>query len=293
MRITARAIAHALSGKRAQRLGDGGFLCSCPVPSHGRGRGDSNPSLRVANGDTRILVHCFGGCDSRDVLDELHRRGLLATSTPYTKPASHFSTRPDDHARKQHEKAAWLWSQRRPIAGTIAGRYLHARGITCPLPATLAFLPPTKPDHHPAMLAAFAIPDKVEPGALGPPLNVDAVHLTLLTPDGRGKAVIEKPKICVGRPAGRPITLAPIGDSLALTISEGIEDGLSVASALGVGAWAAGAAGFMAGLADAVPNYIECVTIFGHDDPAGQRGARTLADRLLARGIEVFLEGVP
>jgi hypothetical protein len=67
---------------------------------------------------------------------------------------------------------------------------------------------------------------------------------------------------------------------------------LSVAWALGMGAWAAGAAGFMAGLADSVPGYVETVSIFAHADAAGQRGARALADRLVVRGVEVWLEGV-
>jgi hypothetical protein len=48
---TAREIALALAGRRAQRLADGSFLVSCPVPSHGKGRGDSNPSLRIGDGD--------------------------------------------------------------------------------------------------------------------------------------------------------------------------------------------------------------------------------------------------
>ena len=37
-------------------------------------------------------------------------------------------------------------------------------------------------------------------------------------------------------------------------------------------------------LADAVPSYIEAVTIWAHPDPAGQKGARELAARLRARG---------
>ena len=54
-----------------------GYLVPCPVPSHGKGRGDRSPSLRISDGDTRVLVHCFAGCDPRDVLDVLRRRGLL------------------------------------------------------------------------------------------------------------------------------------------------------------------------------------------------------------------------
>ena len=74
---TARDIAFALAGRRAQRLPDGDYLVPCPVPSHGKGRGDRNPSLRLADGEVRLLVRCYAGCDRRAVLDELRRRGLL------------------------------------------------------------------------------------------------------------------------------------------------------------------------------------------------------------------------
>jgi hypothetical protein len=138
------------------------------------------------------------------------------------------------------------------------------------------------------MISAFGLASELDPE----PQVVDAVHLTLLAPDGCKKADVTPNKICVGRPAARPIVLAPINDGLALGITEGIEDGLSIAWALGIGAWAAGAAGFMSPLGDAVPSYVEAVTIYAHRDLAGERGARSLGDRLVARGIEVFLEGV-
>jgi putative DNA primase/helicase len=74
---SARDIALALGGKRAQRCGDGTFLTCCPVPTHGRGRRDRTPSLAIRDGDTRALVKCFGGCEPATVLAELRRRGLL------------------------------------------------------------------------------------------------------------------------------------------------------------------------------------------------------------------------
>jgi hypothetical protein len=41
-----------------------------------------------------------------------------------------------------------------------------------------------------------------------------------------------------------------------------------------------------------VPSYVETVTILSHADHAGQNGARRLADALVARPIEVFVEGL-
>jgi hypothetical protein len=198
----------------------------------------------------------------------------------------------DGYAREQARKAAWLWDHRQPIAGSIAETYLReARGYDGPIPPTLGFLPPRE-GRHPAMIAAFALVGETEPGILAKPIDVASVHLTLLKIDGTGKAEVKPNKIIVGSPVGCPITLAPVNDLLGLAVTEGIEDGLSVAWSLGLGTWAAGAAGFMSALADTVPGYVECCTIFGHADPAGRRGARALADRLVARGLEVFIEGV-
>jgi hypothetical protein len=200
-----------------------------------------------------------------------------------------------DYEREQHEKAAWLWSRRKPITGTIGERYLRARGITCPLPPTLAFLPPYRPEHHPAMIAAFGLCDEPEPGLLGSPRTVGSVHLTLLKPDGSGKADIAKPKITIGSPGNLPIVLAPVNDLLGLTIPEGIEDGLTAYEATCLGVWVAGSAGRMPKLADVIPSHVECVTIYAHNDEneAGQDGARGLAEALSHRDIEVIIEGLP
>jgi hypothetical protein len=100
-------------------------------------------------------------------------------------------------------KARWLWSQRRPIAGSIAERYLReARGYSGSLPATLAYLP-ARGDHPLALIAAFGLAREVEPGVIAiADKAVAGVHLTRLRPDGSGKAAFEDPdepaKIMVG-----------------------------------------------------------------------------------------------
>jgi hypothetical protein len=192
-----------------------------------------------------------------------------------------------------HQKAsAPVWLQRKPIIGSIAELYLRSRGITCPLPPTLGFLLPQKPEHHPAMIAAFGLCEEPEPGLIVPPHHVEAVHLTLLKPDGSGKADVEPKKIIIGSPGNLPIVIAPANDLLAIDIFEGIEDALTVLQTTGLGAWVAGSAGRMPKLADVIPSYIECVTIYGHADKAGQQGAEQLAQALDQRGIEVLIEGL-
>jgi len=68
----------------AEQLGNAkkepkGFLCSCPVPSHGRGNGDKNPSLSVCDtdSDAKVLFKCFGGCSQDSVFNAIKDMGLL------------------------------------------------------------------------------------------------------------------------------------------------------------------------------------------------------------------------
>jgi hypothetical protein len=189
-------------------------------------------------------------------------------------------------AAERLTKARWLWSTRKPIAGTIAEIYLRqARGYRGELPATLGYLPP-RGEHGPAMIAAFGIAYEPEPGLLEiADIQVRGIHITRLAPDGLGKAGTEHDKIMIGSALGYPIVLAPPNDLLGLVISEGIEDALSVHDNTGLGAWAAGSASRLPALANAVPRLIEAVTITVDDDETGRRNADELGERLLARGI--------
>ena len=58
---------------------NGQWVASCPVPGHGRGNGDKNPSLSITESDGKVLFHCHGGCDQRDVFDAVRERNLLPT----------------------------------------------------------------------------------------------------------------------------------------------------------------------------------------------------------------------
>ena len=140
------------------------------------------------------------------------------------------------------------------------------------------------------MIAAFGLPHEQRPGeSVMPPERIEGVHLTLLKPDGSGKADCKPNKLMIGSSSGWPIVVAPVNDVGGLAIAEGIEDALSLHLATGLGAWAAGSANRLPMLADKVPTYVEVVTIAVDDDQAGRRGAYDLAQRLDSRGIEVIL----
>ena len=190
-------------------------------------------------GDVIGLVQWLNGVTFEEALQILTGERLPAQIP--TEESASSSKGSDQYEREQHRKAAWLWSQSRPIDGSPAEKYLYMRGIGRPSPPTLAFLPPSKRAHHPAMIAVFGVCAEPEPAQLAVPSDVRSVHLTLLTPEGT-KADVKPNKLIIGSPGGMPITLAPANDLLALAIAEGIEDALALHHALGIGAWAAGGA---------------------------------------------------
>jgi hypothetical protein len=193
-------------------------------------------------------------------------------------------------AAESQKKTRWLWSQRRPILGSIAETYLRTcRGYRGRLPVTLGFLP-ARGDHCPAMVAAFGMARETLPGELViDDAAVTGIHITKLKPDGSDKRGTEADKLTIGMANTSPIWLAPINDDLGLAITEGIEDALSVHAASGIGAWAAGTAGRLPAMADVVPDYVECVTIMVDADANGEKNSTELAQRLVARGIEVLM----
>ena len=106
--MDARAITEALGGKWQGRYG----LCRCPAHA------DSNPSLKISDSDTRgIDVHCFAGCDWKDIKNELRRQGLLAGQA--IGPSKAISAPPEEP-----KKVDWsLWHRAVPLPGTLGETY--------------------------------------------------------------------------------------------------------------------------------------------------------------------------
>jgi hypothetical protein len=199
--------------------------------------------------------------------------------------------RDEAETARQLCKAAWFWRCSVPAEKTVKTYLRHARGYSRPIPPTIRYLKPLKPEHHPALIAVFGLCDEPEPGVLEVrPGTVAGVYLILLKPDGSSKAGTDRDKFSIGRGSkGLPIVLAPPNDLLGLVIAEGLEDGLSAHEATGLGAWAAGGSHRLPALAAAVPDWIDCVTVVQDADPAGREGSNELARRLQARSIHVEL----
>ena len=67
----------------AKQLGNakkanGQWVASCPVPGHGKGNGDKNPSLSIDINEQGVpLFHCHGGCSQEDVFQTIRELHLL------------------------------------------------------------------------------------------------------------------------------------------------------------------------------------------------------------------------
>ena len=73
--MQAEQIAKALGN--AKRVGKG-WLASCPLPTHGQGNGDKNPSLSISDGeDGKPLFKCHSGCDQHELFHAIRNYGLL------------------------------------------------------------------------------------------------------------------------------------------------------------------------------------------------------------------------
>src|SRR5215218_1619831 len=57
--------------KNVRQEGDG-YKASCPVSTHGQGRGDWNPSLSIGtDAEGNVLLRCFANCETEAVVEAL------------------------------------------------------------------------------------------------------------------------------------------------------------------------------------------------------------------------------
>lgn len=274
--MSADRIGIALKGTRNGR----GWLVRCPVPSHGRGRGDHSPSLSIADRDDGgLLAKCFARCKFDDIIDSLRNLGLIEGDN------NRLSCWPEPKKSIQRPatiSSMWrsIWSETIDAPDTLTEKYLHLRGLALPErhEEVIRFHPssPFGPNtRHPCMVALYRDIRTNEP---------KAIHRTALTSDG--KKIDRK---ALGPKSGCAIKLTPDEDvAEGLSVAEGIETALAGMALNFRPIWALGDAGETAKFP--VLSGIECLTILVDNDASGtgQTSALECSRRWTSAGREVF-----
>jgi hypothetical protein len=237
-------------------------------------------------------VKCWShGCDPKDILFELRRRGLLDEKQRDWKTPSVEPTPPAVEAKPQpnRDKLGWLLKKLLPIEGTVVETYLtNVRGVDLPSEGHhLRYLPEKPPKYiWPCMVGI--VTDFADPS------RVLDLHMTRLAKDGLSKAPIEITKRTLKdfSPAGGIVRLCDDADvTLRLGVAEGIEKALSIMTShrrdldRTERVWSALNAGNL-GMLPVVPG-IETLVIYGDKNPPGRKGVAELKKRWLDAGREV------
>jgi phage/plasmid primase-like uncharacterized protein len=180
------------------------------------------------------------------------------------------------------EAAQRLWRYCKPIAGSLAERYLRHRGIIGPLPAkSLRFQPrlfyraddEAPVETWPAMVAAVT-------DIKG---EITGAHRTWLARDGLCKAPIENPRKALGCLYGHAVRFG-VADPV-MAAGEGLETVLSVRAVMpALSCMAALSAAHLAVLH--FPDETRRLYILADNDEAGRHAAETLSARAASAGIE-------
>jgi hypothetical protein len=278
----AASIARTLKGTKHAT----GYLCRCPVPSHGKGRGDRSPSLSIRDGDDdKLLVNCFAGCDGRDILDALRARGLLDDGAPHRDRRTAPRCEPAEEPPAQPNPIAIdLWRAAEPIKGTLAQGYLRNRGLTVDAMPTLRFLPRSAHAYmrgvqFDAMIAAVQASDR----------QIIAAQLTWLDPHGTGKAKIATPRVTIGALRDGAVRLGAAGAELG--IAEGVETALAAMLLTGIPCWCCLGAARMANVA--IPDDVKRLRVFADADQTGQDAGASAAQEHQSRRVFIHTPKSP
>jgi hypothetical protein len=217
----AAEVALALGGE-PRREGNS-WRALCPV--------HNGHSLILTNArDGTLLWNCKAGCGQDEIKQELMDRGLYQKEIPWHRPYP-IQVEPSDPDKLEY--AHKLWRESEPIDGTLAERYLRARGYNGKLNRrSLRFHPDLwhKPSRErwPALVAKVIHSDTEE--FLG-------IHRTWLERYRPKKAPLgEQTKMALGRIKGGVVPLGNVSDKLLL--AEGIETALCASELARLPAWA-------------------------------------------------------
>ena len=269
--MTPANLAEALdaAGLVLKRHAVGTQRCPCPVPSCNQGPRDTACSVTI-DADDGFVAHCFrcGWVTSW--------RSRQAMRSSPRRPAPMAAPRGDKRPFDSYLSS--IFNGAEPLRGTIGQTYLERRGCFVPECQDVRF--------HRNLRGFPAIVSRVTDAITNQPITL---HLTLLRPDGSGKADVSPNKIFMPgyAKAGGCIRLVDDAEiEHGLGLAEGIETALSVMAT----GWSPVLATCDAGNLAIFPvlNGIESLTVFADNDKSGtgQRAAEEVVQRWRAAGRE-------
>ena len=282
--MNVEAIARALGGRRS----GGQWMARCICHD------DKTPSLALREGEgARLLVHCFAGCDWRDILMELKRRGLLDhdgredQGKEYVHQDNEKRQSTSHHGRAIASRAMDIFCKAAPLPGSLAEHYLRGRGLVPELldHDAVRFIPSTSswPPAMVALITDFRDASKV----LG-------LQFTPLKLDGTGR--LDRIFLKGSTPKGGVVRLVNDAEvTTVLGLGEGLETALGAmttmhrAKRLVLPTWSALNKNNLAQLP--LVCGIERLYIFGDNDASGggQKAANELATRWAAASRQAYV----
>lgn len=247
---------------------------------------EKTPSFVV--NDRKGVFHCFGCGAHGDALDWWQQIEGVSFSDAVERLRKEAGSQlttikveivPEDMTTvRRQANARAIWDGSRPLYGTIAERYLReSRRIKRELPDCLRFHPglrvdASEPGELPAMVAAVT-------DLTG---SIVAIQRTFLTPDGSGKAMVDRPKRALGLVGQGAVCRGPAGPLLGL--AEGIETGLAAMELFHVPVWCA----LGSNLARVrLPPVVQIVAILADRGSAGESAADKACAVFRAQGRKV------
>jgi hypothetical protein len=230
---------------------------------------DARPSLLISDrDDCGVIVHCFAGCDWRDVLDKLRDMRLIEDRRSQHRGDTVRRCEPvqPDPPPTPNPLAIELWRQAEPIEETLAQKYLRSRGLSA-IPPTLRFLPRCAHSYianipFDAMVAAVQGADR----------HIIAAQITWLAADGNGKAAIKPARRIIGSLHDGAVRLGLAGDTLG--IAEGVETAMAAQQLSGVPCWAALGVRMRN---VAIPGAVKKLHFFGDNGEPGHKAVESAA----------------
>jgi putative DNA primase/helicase len=253
------------------------WMARCPIHD------DRTPSLSIGAGETQVLVKCFGGCSTVDVLRELRLRGLLPPKVDNRRQSPkrrRVQPRPTDQANA--ERAMVIWRESVPLKGTLGQIYLDRRGLALPVDCVDIRFHPRCPRQHRRQSAVVMLLRDIHTD------EPRAIQRRFLLPDGKKDGKAES----LGPCGGAVLKASPDTEvTMGLALAEGHADALAIIGDGWAPCWATCGTRAMASFP--VLGGIEALTVFADTDSPGRIAAETCAERWRKSGKEVAIVEPP